>query len=225
MGIKERILEIKKDLPEGVELVAVSKTKPMEAIQEAYSAGQRIFGENKVQELCSKQEQLPADIKWQFIGHLQTNKVKYIASFVDLLHAIDSMKLLKTVNKEAEKNNRTINCLLQIYIAKERSKFGLQKEEAESILCSEEFQSLKNIKIVGLMGMATNTDNEDTVNREFAELKSIFDDFKKRHAYCKENFTELSMGMSHDSHLAIKHGSTLIRVGTKIFGERDYLKK
>lgn len=225
MGIKERIEELNNGLPSTVKLVAVSKTKPESAIEEAYEAGQRIFGENKVQELVQKYESLPKDIKWQFIGHLQTNKVKYIASFVDLLHAVDSMKLLKAVNKAAAKHDRIIDCLLQIYIAKESTKFGMSAEEAEAIIVSEEFAELKHVRVVGLMGMATNTREENVVRNEFSYLKETYDAFKMRHGYCNKHFVELSMGMSHDSHLAIEYGSTLIRVGTKIFGERDYIKK
>lgn len=225
MGIKEEITQLRKELPEGVKLVAVSKTKPVEAIRTAYETGQRIFGENKVQELCIKHDELPNDIEWHFIGHLQTNKVKYIASFISLLHAVDSMKLLKTINKEAQKHSRSINCLLQIYIAKETSKFGLLRSEAEAILDSDDFKALTNVKVTGLMGMATNSSDESIVRKEFTELKDFNDSLKKRHAYCRENFTELSMGMSHDKHLAIEAGSTLIRVGTQIFGERDYQNK
>jgi len=223
MGIVENIDRIKSTLPENVTLVAVSKTKPEIAITEAYGGGQRIFGENKVQDLVQKYESLPKDIQWHFIGHLQTNKVKYIAPFVSLIHAIDSIKLLKKIDKEAKKNNRKINCLLQFHIAQENSKFGLNKDEALAMLQSEDFAQLENVQIVGVMGMATFTNDSEIVRKEFSLLRLIFNDIKDAFFANKDYFKEISMGMSQDYMLAIEEGSTMIRVGTTIFGEREYL--
>lgn len=214
MSISENIAEIKSQIPNSVTLVAVSKTKPNEALLEAYNSGQRDFGENYVQELVDKQNVLPKDINWHFIGHLQSNKVKYIAPFVYLIHGVDSLKLLTEINKEALKNNRIINCLLQLYIAKEETKFGLNFEEATELLSSKEFSELKNISIKGFMAMASNTDDVEQIKNEFKSAH----DFKNRYP----NFPVLSIGMSSDYELAIKEGSTLIRVGSKIFGERNY---
>lgn len=211
---------IKNTLPETVTLVAVSKTKPLEDILTIYECGHRIFGENKVQELCKKYEQLPKDIEWHLIGHVQTNKVKYVAPFVSLIHAVDSFKLLEEINKQALKNNRIIKCLLQIYIAKEESKFGLETVEAEQILISSEFSKLKNIEIVGLMGMATNTDNEEVIKNEFSVLKEFFVRLKNNIHLLNCNFTILSMGMSNDYKLALECGSTMVRIGSTIFGSR-----
>lgn len=211
---------IKNTLPETVTLVAVSKTKPLEDILTIYECGHRIFGENKVQELCKKYEQLPKDIEWHLIGHVQTNKVKYVAPFVSLIHAVDSFKLLEEINKQALKNNRIIKCLLQIYIAKEESKFGLETVEAEQILISSEFSKLKNIEIVGLMGMATNTDNEEVIKNEFSVLKEFFVRLKNNTHLLNCNFTILSMGMSNDYKLALECGSTMVRIGSTIFGSR-----
>jgi len=219
MSIASNLNSIKASLPEHVTLVAVSKTKPIEDILELYEAGQRDFGENYVQELVDKHEQLPKDIRWHFIGHLQSNKVKYIAPFVSLIHSIDSLKLLKEVNAQAIKNNRIINCLLQIYIADEETKFGLNFEEAENIIKSDELKALKNINIIGLMGMATNTDNEQQIAKEFMSLKQFFDTLKHYSSH-NINLTSLSMGMSSDYLIAIKNGSNLIRVGSSIFGKR-----
>jgi pyridoxal phosphate enzyme (YggS family) len=201
-------------------LVAVSKTKPVEAILAAYQAGVRRFGENKVQEMSKKQLLLPKDIEWHMIGHLQTNKVKYIASFVSLIHSIDSIKLLEEVNKRAAQNNRVIDCLLQIHIAKEDTKFGLDYHEAEALLQLPTFSQLKNIRIVGVMGMASNTEDNDLIRREFRALKQFYDKIKQQ--YSGENilFSEISMGMSGDYQIAIAEGSTLIRVGSAIFGSR-----
>ena len=196
--------------------MVVTKTHPAEKILEAYNVGHKIFGENRVQELVSKHEQLPKDIEWHLIGHLQTNKVKMIASFVSLIHSVDSLKLLKEINKCAEKENRVIDCLFQIYIAKEETKFGLSFEEAEEILSSEEFKQMKNVRIAGLMGMATLTDNQSQIRNEFKSLKSFFDGLVIRHS----SFIILSMGMSSDYKIAIEEGSNLIRVGSLIFGER-----
>ncbi|MGP1994411.1 YggS family pyridoxal phosphate-dependent enzyme [Zobellia laminariae] len=216
--IKDHLLEIKNTLPDHVTLVAVSKTKPDEDLMEAYAAGQRIFGENKVQEMVGKWERLPKDIKWHMIGHLQRNKVKYMAEFVDLIHGVDSFRLLAEINKKAAQNKRTIDCLLQIHIAEEDTKFGLDKEELKAILISEEYHQLKNINVVGLMGMATFTDDETQVRREFKQLKSIFDTIKSENP----QITILSMGMSGDYQMAIEEGSTMVRIGSSIFGKRNY---
>lgn len=218
MKITANLQQIKASIPEHVTLVAVSKTKPNEAILEAYQAGQRIFGENKVQELTEKYESLPKDIEWHMIGHLQSNKVKYIASFVSLIHGVDSFKLLKEINKRAAQNERVINCLLQIHIAEEDTKFGFDDKEVAELLKSEAFQNLKNIKIVGLMGMATFTDNEQQIRKEFKSLKNLFDKLSTLYF----PLSTLSMGMSGDYQIAIEEGSTMIRVGSSIFGERNY---
>lgn len=220
MSVKENILILKKQLPENVKLVAVSKTKPNSLVIEAYDAGQRIFGENKVQDLAAKQPELPNDIKWHFIGHLQRNKVKFIAPFVDTIHAIDSLKLLKEINKQAVNNNRTINCLLQFHIAEEESKFGFDMQEAEELLNSDDFKTLQNIRISGVMGMATYTDNIDQIRKEFSNLKVYFDKLKSSYFGEKPNFIEISMGMSGDYKVAIEEGSTMIRIGSSIFGAR-----
>jgi len=222
MNIAENIISIKKKLPEKVRLVAVSKTKPNEDILEAYNAGHKIFGENKVQDLVGKYEQLPKDIEWHFIGHPQTNKVKYIAPFIGLIHGVDSIKLLKIINKEARKNNRKIRCLLQFHIAEEKTKFGLTLEEAREILVSAEFKSLTNIIVSGVMGMATYTENEEQIRNEFKMLNLIFNTLKNEYFSSVKNFSEISMGMSDDYPVAVEEGSTLIRVGSKIFGERNY---
>lgn len=203
-------------------LIAVSKTKPVEAITELYGAGQRDFGENKVQEMIAKYEQLPKDIRWHLIGHLQTNKVKFIAPFVHLIHSVDSLKLLTEVNKQAVKSGRVIDCLLQIYIANEDTKFGLSFEEAEPLLSSHEYLQLTNVRICGLMGMATNTDNEAQIEREFASLKKFHEQLKQKHFSDKPYFKELSMGMSSDYQLALKHGATMVRIGSVLFGERNH---
>lgn len=220
MPIQSAIKNLHSTLPENVTLVAVSKTKPVSDILEAYNAGQRVFGENKVQEMCEKQPQLPSDIKWHLIGHLQTNKVKYIAPFVELIHGVDSLKLLKEIDKQAKKHNRIINCLLQIYIAEEETKFGLSEDEFVEIINSDEFKKLENIKIVGLMGMATYTEIDDQIRKEFTHLKSIFDKYKHLNtANCQ--LTTLSMGMSGDYQIAIDCGSTMVRIGSSIFGSRN----
>jgi len=218
MSIAENISGIKKEIPSRVTLVAVTKTYPVDVILQAYNAGHKIFGENRVQELVSKHEQLPKDIEWHLIGHLQTNKVKMIAPFVSLIHSVDSLKLLKEINKCAEKENRVIDCLLQIYIAKEETKFGLSFEEADEILHSEELKQMKNIRIAGLMGMATLTDNEQQIRNEFRSLKVFYDSLKNQVSSIKT----LSMGMSSDYKIAIEEGSNLIRVGSLIFGERQH---
>jgi pyridoxal phosphate enzyme (YggS family) len=202
--------------------VAVSKTKPNEDIMQAYNAGQRVFGENKVQELTAKYEELPKDIEWHFIGHLQTNKVKYIAPFVSLIHAVDSLKLLKTINKEAVKNERVIDCLLQFHIAEEESKFGLNWKKAEDILTSGVYKSLDNVRITGVMGMATFTDDELKITGEFKRLHRFYDSLKSEYFEGDGAFKELSMGMSNDYLLAVAQGSTMVRIGSTIFGERNY---
>lgn len=220
--IAENIREIQKELPQGVRLVAISKFHPNEAIKEAYHAGQRIFGESKVQEMNAKHESLPQDIEWHFIGHLQTNKVKYIVSYVALIHSIDSYKLLIEVNKQAAKINRRIDCLIQLHIALEETKFGFSMDECRELLASGIWKDLKNIRICGLMGMATNTENIDQIKSEFHSLSNFFREIKTKWFAEENSFKELSMGMSHDYHEAIAEGSTLIRVGSKIFGERIY---
>jgi pyridoxal phosphate enzyme (YggS family) len=219
--IKENLINIKNSIPSHVTLVAVSKTKPNELIEEAYSSGQRIFGENKAQELKNKAEVLPKDIEWHFIGHLQSNKVKYIAPYASLIHSIDSIKLLTEVNKQANKNNRTIDCLLQFHIAMEESKFGLSIEEAKKMLTSTEFSSLTNIKIVGVMGMASFINSEEQVRKEFASLKHIFAQLNNSFFKQSETFKTISMGMSGDYKIAIEEGSTMVRVGSAIFGIRN----
>ncbi len=220
--IGERIKEIRNELPEGVRLVAVSKFHPNEAIEEAYRAGQRIFGESKVQEMTAKYESLPKDIEWHFIGHLQTNKVKYIVPYVALIHGIDSYKLLAEVDKQAAKAGRRVNCLLQLHIAREETKFGFSFDECRQMLAEGQWRQLEHIRLCGLMGMATNTDNVEQIKEEFRSLSNFFREVKSTWFADDEAFCELSMGMSHDYHEAIDEGSTLVRVGSKIFGERIY---
>ncbi len=230
MSIAENLVAIKKTIPAHVTLVAVSKTKPMAAIMEAYASGQRHFGENYIQELQEKQAQLPTDICWHFIGHLQSNKVKYIAPYVHLIHGVDSLKLLQEINKQAVKNKRIISCLLQVYIATEESKFGLLPEEVIALLNSPEFEQLEHIHIEGLMGMASFSENQELLAKEFSGLKQLFDQlgnqfggkgFEKKGSD-KIALNQLSMGMSGDYQLAIKHGSTMVRIGSSIFGSRNY---
>ncbi len=225
--ISANIHKILEEIPAGVKLVAVSKTKPAEAVLEAYQAGQRAFGENKVQEMVGKYEQLPKDIEWHLIGHLQSNKVKYMASFVHLIHSVDSLKLLEVINKEGAKHNRVINCLLQFHIAQEETKFGLDLDEARALLNSDSFKQMKNISIQGVMGMASFTDNEYQVRKEFRSLVSIFESLKSQvfplssHlSPLTSHFSILSFGMSGDYKLAIEEGSNMIRVGSSIFGGR-----
>lgn len=219
MSIKSNLLEIQSSLPPQVTLVAVSKTKPVADLMEAYNAGQRIFGENKIQEMTEKWEEMPKDIQWHMIGHVQTNKVKFMAGYVSLIHGVDSLKLLQEINKQAQKHNRVIDCLLQIYIAEEESKFGLDEKELNEILNSKEFKSLQNVNVTGLMGMATFTDNRSQIEKEFKYLKSLFDKYKTQNT---NNFqlNTLSMGMSGDYKLAIDCGSTMVRIGSSIFGNR-----
>ncbi|MBQ6238596.1 MAG: YggS family pyridoxal phosphate-dependent enzyme [Bacteroidales bacterium] len=219
--IKTNLEKIRTTLGPSTRLIAVSKTKPVEMLQEAYDAGQRLFGENKALEMRDKHEVLPKDIEWHFIGHLQTNKVKYIAPFVRMIHSIDSLQLLQTVEKEAVKHDRTIDCLLQFHIATEETKFGLDLDEARALLQSDEYKALSHIRLCGVMGMATNTDNKNLVRSEFANLKSIFLTLKKEFFADCSHFCELSMGMSHDYPIAIEEGATLVRVGSSIFGARE----
>lgn len=220
--IKENLNIVRATVPSNVTLIAVSKTKPVSDLQEAYDAGQRIFGENKALEMRDKHQTLPSDIQWHFIGHLQTNKIKYIAPFVTLIHAIDSLSLLEAVNKEAAKNNRVIDCLLQFHIAQEETKFGLDIDEAKLLLESESFKNLKNINICGVMGMATFTDDAAQVRNEFKNLKNIFETLKENYFKDNGSFKEISMGMSDDYPIAIEEGATMVRVGSKIFGARNY---
>lgn len=220
--IQENLNIVRATVPSNVTLIAVSKTKPVADLQEAYDAGQRIFGENKALEMRDKYQELPKDIQWHFIGHLQTNKIKYIAPFVTLIHAIDSLSLLEAVNKEAVKNNRIIDCLLQFHIAQEETKFGLDIEEAKSLLESESFKNLKNINICGVMGMATFTDDVVQVRNEFKNLRNIFEALKENYFKANDSFKEISMGMSDDYPIAIEEGATMVRVGSKIFGARNY---
>ncbi len=219
--IKENLNKVRATVPENVTLIAVSKTKPVSDLQEAYDAGQRIFGENKALEMRDKYQELPKDIQWHFIGHLQTNKIKYIAPFVTLIHSIDSTSLLEAVNKEAAKNNRVIDCLLQFHIAQEETKFGLDMEEAKTMIESDNIKNLNNVRIVGVMGMATFTDDVNQVRNEFKSLKNIFDILKENY-FKDDSFTEISMGMSDDYPVAIEEGATMVRVGSKIFGARNY---
>jgi len=221
MSIADNLLKYKKELEStSAKLVAVSKNNEADAVQEAYDAGQRIFGENIVQELVDKQALLPKDIEWHLIGHLQTNKVKYIAPFISLIESVDSLKLLIEINKQALKNNRVIDCLLQVYIADEDTKFGLGFDEVIELLRSEEFESLKNIRIVGLMGIATNTESKKQIRDEFQELKVLFDGIKLTYFRKDDYFKEISMGMSADYEIAIEEGSTMVRIGSNIFGKR-----
>lgn len=220
--IGERIKEIRNELPEGVRLVAVSKFHPNEAIEKAYRAGQRIFGESKVQEMTAKHESLPKDIEWHFIGHLQTNKVKYIVPYVSLIHSIDSFKLLTEVDRQAAKAGRRVNCLLQLHIACEETKFGFSFDECRQMLAEGQWRQFQYIRLCGLMGMATNTDNTEQIKKEFRSLSDFFREVKSTWFADEETFCELSMGMSHDYHEAIAEGSTLVRVGSNIFGERIY---
>ena len=218
MSIKQRLQQLQSTLPKHVTLVAVSKTKPVNDLMEAYNAGQRVFGENKIQEMVEKYHQMPKDIQWHMIGHVQTNKVKYMAPFVDLIHGVDRLKLLKEINIQALKYNRIIQCLLQIKIAQEESKFGMTADDAEDLLLSSTFNDLKNIKIVGVMGMASFTNNKEQIRAEFETLTSTFERLKQR----QSQIEIISMGMSGDFSLAIECGSTMVRVGSHIFGARNY---
>ena len=218
MSIQANLERIKKTLPEQVTLVAVSKTKPHETILEAYNTGHRVFGENKIQEMTQKWEILPKDIEWHMIGHVQRNKVKYMAEYVSLIHGVDSLKLLKEIDKQARKHNRVIDCLLQIHIAQEETKFGLDPEELENLISSSEFKELQNINVRGLMGMATFTQDTDQIQNEFQYLKKTFNTLQEK----LEGVDILSMGMSGDYTLAVAEGSTMVRIGSSIFGARNY---
>ena len=222
MGVVENLNSVKDQLPGGVTLVAVSKTKPDEMIMEAYQAGHRDFGENKVQDLAAKQERLPGEIRWHMIGHLQSNKVKYLATFVHMIHGVDSLKLLGVINREAEKYNRVIDCLLQLRIAQEETKFGLTSDDIHELVNSDLFRGMKNIRIRGLMGMATYTENMDQIRAEFQLLNLIFDEMKASVFTEEEHFDQRSFGMSGDYLLAVEEGSTMVRIGSLIFGQRNY---
>ncbi len=222
MSIQNNLLEVKQQISERAMLVAVSKTKPNEDLLEAYEAGQRVFGENKVQELTAKYESLPKDIEWHMIGHLQSNKVKYIAPFVSLIHGVDSEKLLKTIDKEGKKNERRIPCLLQVHIAEEETKFGFSEKELKNLLSIELLEELSHIEIKGVMGMATYTEDEEQIRKEFRSLKQLFERLKSTVFAGNESFREISMGMSGDYLIAIEEGSTMVRVGSSIFGVRNY---
>lgn len=221
MDVQQNLKKVKQDIPDQVCLVAVSKTKPVDMIREVYDAGQRDFGENKAQDMAAKYPQLPKDIRWHFIGHLQTNKVKYIAPFVHLIHAVDSLKVLKEINKQAVKNHRVIDCLFEFHIAREESKFGLDMDNATAILESDDFKQMQNIRICGVMGMATYTDDKQQIAGEFHQLTLHFHELKQRYFPTSDYFREISMGMSGDYPIAIGEGATLVRVGSKIFGERN----
>lgn len=221
MEIAKNLSVILEHIPGMVKLVAISKMKSVEEIMEAYRADHRIFGENKVQELVRKQEVLPNDIEWHMVGHLQSNKVKYIAPFVHLIHSVDTTKLLRTIDKEAAKSGRRIDCLLQVHIAREEVKYGFLREEILELLVSGELENLKSVRIVGLMGMATFTDDEDLIRSEFKSLKTLFDELKKHYLAGENSFNEISMGMSGDYMIAIEEGSTMVRIGSLIFGERS----
>ncbi len=222
MSILSNIQEIRNQLPAHVQLVCVSKVHPVDLIQEAYNVGERIYGENKVQELCAKFEALPKDIQWHYIGHLQTNKIKYIVPFISLIHGVDSFKLLQEINKSAAKINRRVNCLLQVHIAEEETKFGFSESELINMLQGETWKSFTNICVCGLMGMATFTDNKNQVRKEFNTLKKLYDKIKAIYFANNPDFKEISMGMSDDYLIAIQEGSTMVRIGSSIFGIRNY---
>lgn len=222
MSIETNIKFVRQHIPSHVQLVCVSKFHPNESIKEAYEAGERVFGESKVQELCGKNESLPKDISWHFIGHLQTNKIKYLVPFISLIHGIDSYKLLTEIDKQAAKAGKTVNCLLQIHIANEETKFGFSADELTEMLDAGAWKHLKNVQLCGLMGMATYTDNRAQIQTEFHGLKTLFDQVKTTFFASEPLFCELSMGMSDDYQLAIEEGSTLVRVGSSIFGHRNY---
>lgn len=219
MSIQSQIAELQQTLPEGVTLVAVSKMQPIESLREAYEAGQRIYGESRPQEMCAKREQMPEDCRWHMIGHLQTNKVKYIAPFVEMIHSVDSLRLLDSINREAMKCGRRIDILLEVHLATEESKSGFSVEELREVIATEDIKDLAYIRVRGLMTIASNTDNEDVIVGEFKQLKSLFDELKPEFG---EHFDTLSMGMTSDYPLAIECGSTMVRIGSQIFGERNY---
>lgn len=220
--IRDNLLNIRSTLKEGVRLIAVSKTKPVEDLREAYDAGQRLFGENKALEMRDKHAVLPEDIEWHFIGHLQTNKIKYIAAYVRMIHSIDSLTLLEAVEKEARKHDRVIDCLLQFHIATEETKFGLNMEEARALLESAEYAAMEHVRIVGVMGMATNTTDRELVRKEFRTLREYKEQLAEQYFKGCDDFKEISMGMSHDYDIAMEEGSTMVRVGSSIFGARNY---
>lgn len=221
MGVKENLLQLKKEIPDDVKLVAVSKTKPVEMIKEAYDAGHRIFGENKAQEMIAKQPHLPGDIRWHFIGHLQTNKVKYLVPFVKMIESVDRMKVLKEIDKRAKNEGRVVDCLLQFHIAGEETKFGLNLDEAHALLGDPLFKKMENVRICGVMGMATFTVDTERVRHEFRKLEKIFVEIRDQYFSEKEHFKEISMGMSGDYKIALEEGSTIVRIGSLIFGERN----
>lgn len=225
MNIREKIVEIKKQIPEGVTLVAVSKTKPIEDIMQAYDEGQRVFGENKAQEMKEKQALLPKDIQWHMLGHLQENKVKYIVPFVSLIHSVDSLKILQAINKRAIICERVVDCLLEIDISHEETKFGLSKDELYKLLSSPEYEQMKNIRVCGLMGIGSITDDNSKTREEFRGLRALYSEIKDKFFAGKDYFRHVSMGMSGDYDIAIEEGSTIVRIGSKIFGERDYSAK
>lgn len=225
VDIKANIENIRKQIPDNVVLIAVSKTKPIEDLMQAYNCGQRIFGENKAQEMRDKHEVLPKDIQWHFIGHLQENKIKYIVDYVSLIHSVDSFKLLKEIDKQAKKRDKVVNCLFEMDISHEESKFGMSYEELNELLANEEFVTLKNVRICGLMGIGSITKDREQTRKEFRELKQMFDDCKADYFSDKEYFKQISMGMSGDYDIALQEGTTLVRIGSGIFGERDYSKK
>ncbi len=222
MNIGENLLKIIQELPEHVKLVAVSKTKPDEMVMDVYNSGHRRFGENKVQDLATKQPRLPTDIQWHYIGHLQTNKVKFLAPFVSMVESVDRLKVLVEIDKQAEKVNRIIPCLLQFHIAEEDTKFGLDMDEARELLESDAYGKMKNIRLAGVMGMATYTDDEDQIRREFRSLREIFKQLKVMYFAEDDDFKEISMGMSGDYKIAVEEGSTMVRIGSSIFGARNY---
>lgn len=223
MYIAEQIKRLRSELPEGVNLLAISKYQPIESLQEAYDAGQRMFGENHIQEMASKAAALPKDIEWHFTGHVQTNKIKYMASFVSLIHAVDSFRLLREINKHAAKHNRVIDCLLQIHIAQEDTKYGLMVQECRELLAHEPWRELENVRIVGLMAMGSNTDDMKQVRGEFRRMKQLFDELKETYFADEPSFCQLSEGMTDDYPIAIEEGSTIVRIGSMIFGDRVYL--
>lgn len=222
MHIAEQISRLHQELPEGVSLLAISKYQPIEALQEAYDAGQRMFGENHIQEMAAKAAALPKDIAWHFTGHVQTNKIKYMAPFVSLIHAVDSFRLLREINKHAAKHERCIDCLLQIHIAQEETKYGLSVDECRQLLANEPWRELQHIRITGLMAMGSNTDDLEQVRNEFRQIKQLFDELKSTYFVDEPSFCQLSEGMTDDYPIAIEEGSTIVRIGSMIFGERKY---
>ena len=222
MHIAEQISRLHQELPERVSLLAISKYHPIEALQEAYDAGQRMFGENHIQEMAAKAAALPKDIEWHFTGHVQTNKIKYMAPFVSLIHAVDSFRLLREINKHAAKHERRIDCLLQIHIAQEETKYGLTVDECRQLLANEPWRELQHIRITGLMAMGSNTDDLEQVRKEFRQIKQLFDELKRTYFADDSSFCQLSEGMTDDYPIAIEEGSTIVRIGSLIFGEREY---